>query len=184
MKHLLFLVLSLALLAPLSSAAQSAKSAKPRLLVSFQFKKGGIASSQFAIWIQNSQGEIVRTLAATSFTVRKGYAKRPDALPVWVSKSKPGEMTASEVDAVTTATPRSGLVSYAWDGLDDHGLPLPEGDYTVCVEGTLYWESRVIYSGSFHLGGTRKGGIPLEMRQFGSVSKNSDMITEVVAKWE
>ncbi len=63
-----------------------------RLEISFKFQRGGIASSQYAIWIEDEAGRLVRTLYATSFTAKGGYEYRKEALPVWVGKAKPQAM--------------------------------------------------------------------------------------------
>ena len=118
-----------------------------RLEISFKFQRGGIASSQYAIWIEDEAGRLVRTLYATSFTAKGGYEYRKEALPVWVGKAKPQAMSSIQVDAITGATPQNGLLTYQWDGTDHQGNHVPAGKYTFFVEGTLYWESRVIYSG-------------------------------------
>ncbi|MCD8317839.1 MAG: DUF2271 domain-containing protein, partial [Paraprevotella sp.] len=117
-----------------------------RVTVAFDFKRGGIASSQYAIWIENEKGELVRTLYATSFTARGGYSYREDALPLWVEKARPSNMDASQVDAVTGTTPQNGPLAYTWDGTDSRGNAVPAGNYRLFVEGTLYWKSRVLYT--------------------------------------
>ena len=63
-----------------------------QLVISFQFKRGGIASSQYAIWIENETGELVRTVYATSYTVKGGYKVRQESIPTWVQKAQPGDM--------------------------------------------------------------------------------------------
>ena len=87
-----------------------------RLEISFKFQRGGIASSQYAIWIEDEAGRLVRTLYATSFTAKGGYEYRKEALPVWVGKAKPQAMSSIQVDAITGATPQNGLLTYQWDG--------------------------------------------------------------------
>ena len=79
-------------------------SAGERLEISFRFQRGGIASSQYAIWIEDETGRLVRTLYATSFTAEGGYEYRKDALPVWVSKAKPQALSSAQIDAITGAT--------------------------------------------------------------------------------
>ena len=54
-----------------------------RLEISFRFQRGGIASSQYAIWIEDETGKLVRTLYVTSFTAKGGYEYRKDAVPIW-----------------------------------------------------------------------------------------------------
>lgn len=64
-------------------------SGNKELTISFDFQRGGIASSQYAIWIENEEGKLVRTLYATSFTAKGGYEYRRDAIPFWVGKVCP-----------------------------------------------------------------------------------------------
>ena len=87
-----------------------------RLEISFKFQRGGIASSQYAIWIENDEGQLVRTIYTTSFTAKGGYKYRKDAIPFWVSKANPKDMSSEQVDAITGATPRNGILVYQWDG--------------------------------------------------------------------
>ena len=117
-----------------------------RLEISFRFQRGGIASSQYAIWIEDETGKLVRTLYVTSFTAKGGYEYRKDAVPVWVSKAKPQVLSSTQIDAITGATPRNGVVTYQWDGTDDNGNRVPVGTYRFFIEGTLYWENRVVYT--------------------------------------
>lgn len=152
-----------------------------RLEISFQFHRGGIASSQYAIWIEDEAGQLVRTLYATSFTARGGYEYREDAIPVWVSKAKPQTMSSAQVDAITGATPRNGTLTYQWDGTDDKGNRVAPGKYKFFVEATLYWKSRVIYSGELVWGGKVQESIPVKARYFNQSKTNADMITEIKA---
>lgn len=64
-----------------SSAETGQEKSKEQLVISFNFQRGGIASSQYAIWIENEKGELIRTLYAISFTVKGGYEYRKDAIP-------------------------------------------------------------------------------------------------------
>ena len=152
---------------------------KECLDISFRFQRGGIASSQYAIWIEDETGRLVRTLYVTSFTAKGGYAYRKDAVPAWVRKAKPAEMPADEIDALTGATPRNGTVNYTWDGTDDKGNPVPKGTYTVFVEGTLYWENRIVYSGKVNWGSQTQQSVPITSRRYGTSPTNKDMITDL-----
>jgi hypothetical protein len=116
------------------------------------FRQSGYASNQFAVWIE-SESQLVKTLYATRYTANGGYKQRPDSIPDWVSKSGLSEMTKAQVDAVTSATPKSGSVSYIWDLTDRNGEPVPPGEYTFVVEGSLRWKNRVVYSGVIDTGG-------------------------------
>lgn len=153
------------------------------LTITFDLQRGGIASSQYAIWIENECGEVVRTLFVTSFTADGGYRFRPDALPVWVAKSGRDTMSNIEVDAFSGATPRSGTHTYVWDGTDNNGKRLPCGTYRFFVEGTLYWKSRILFSGTVSLGGPSQQRIPIKIEYFDKNSTNTDMITALKADY-
>ena len=78
---------------------------------------------QFAVWLEDEQGRYIRTLYVTQkasgiswiFAPKEG---RPESLPVWYHASKhASKKTAAssssdkkEIDAVTSATPKGGLV--------------------------------------------------------------------------
>lgn len=156
---------------------QSVKGGKERLEISFNFHRGGIASSQYAIWIEDGKGKLVRTIYATPFTVKGGYEYRENAIPMWVDKAKPQRMTSTQVDAVTGATPQNGYLVYRWDGKDDKGARVPAGKYEVFIEGTLHWKSRILYSGDFVWGENNQNPIPLKVEYFDRSSVNENMIT-------
>lgn len=163
----------------LSHARENA--AEERLEISFMFRRGGIASSQYAIWIEDGSGRLVRTLYATSFTAEGGYEYREDALPVWVSKAKPHALSSTQLDAITGATPQNGVLTYKWDGTDDNGNRVPPGRYTFFIEGILYWKSRVIYSGELDWGSREQDSIPVKARYFHPSKTNGNMISGLKA---
>ena len=154
-------------------------SAGEYLEISFKFHRGGIASSQYAIWIEDETGRLVRTLYATSFTAKGGYEYREDALPIWVSKAKPQTLPAAQIDAITGATPQNSMVTYQWDGTDDKGNRVPAGTYTFFIEGTLYWKSRIIYTGELDWGSHEQESIPVRVQRFHPSKINEHIITEL-----
>ena len=122
------------------------------ITISFDYEKQkGYASNQFAVWIENEEGQLVKTLFVTDFTAKGGFEKRPDAIPVWVLRS--GVAQKSVADAVSGATPKSGSVSYVWDLTDESGARVPDGTYTFLVEGTLRWKNQVLFTGTITIGG-------------------------------
>lgn len=147
--------------------------------ISFNFLRGGIASSQYAIWIEDKNGKLIRTIYATPFTVKGGYAYRKEAIPTWVSKAKPKEMSAAQIDAVTGATPHNRTLNYIWDGTDDKHRQVADGIYTIYIEGILYWNSRVTCLGKVDWGNQKQSSIPVTTYYHDSSPKNKNMITEV-----
>ncbi|MDR0424218.1 MAG: DUF2271 domain-containing protein [Clostridiales Family XIII bacterium] len=134
-----------------------------RIVISFDYEKqSGIASNQFAVWIEDENGRHVKTLYATAFTANGGYERRPDSIPTWVSKSGLASMTKEQVDAISSATPASGRLSYTWDLTDADGETVTaDVKYKFFVEGNLRWKNRVLYSGLIDLGNMPAGLDPI-----------------------
>lgn len=119
--------------------------------ISFDFtRQSGYASNQFAVWIEDTDGQYIKTLYATRYTAMGGYKNRPDSIPGWVEKSGLADM--ENVDAVSGATPQSGALTYTWDGTDAAGNAIPVGTYRFLVEGSLRWKNRVLYTGEIAIG--------------------------------
>lgn len=134
-------------------AAQNVDTNAAHVQITFNFQRqSGYATNQFAVWVEDMQGNIVKTLYATSFTANGGYEKRPDALPLWVEKAGLASMQGSEVDAITGATPKTGDLTFLWDLKDEAGQVVAPGEYGFFVEGSLRWKNRVLYSGTIEVG--------------------------------
>lgn len=131
-----------------------------RLDITFDYQRGGIASSQYAIWVEDAIGRPVRTIFVTRFTATRGFSERPDAVPTWVARFNPSQMTSAQIDAVSGATPSNGTLRYTWDGTDEQGKPVPAGTYTVFLEGTLHWSTRVLYLAQVQWGGSTPYSFP------------------------
>ena len=152
----IILILAFACMLLLGCGAPAAANAVEReddiVAVTFDYQKqSGYASNQFAVWIEDANGKLVKTLYVTQFTINGGYEKRPDAIPVWVKQSGLDQGTTQ--DAVSGATPKSGSLRYVWDLTDQSGARVPDGSYTYYVEGTLRWKNHVLFSGEITLNG-------------------------------
>ena len=98
MKNFFVAILAAMLMTPAMAQAQN-KQGKT-LEVSFDYQKqAGPGSNQYAVWIENEKGDVVKTLFVTSYTTKgrvrgneqpmRGYVKRPNCVPTWVKASKP-----------------------------------------------------------------------------------------------
>lgn len=117
------------------------------VVISFEYtKQSGSASNQYAVWIEDKSGRLIKTLYASRWTANGGYKTRPDSIALWAEKSDLAGMSKSEVDAVAGATPKSGPQSYTWDLTGPDGELVPKGDYVFFVEGTLRWKNYVLFS--------------------------------------
>lgn len=195
-QKIVFSVIVIAMLVSVIAVAQSKKSqgAKARNLeVSFNYQKqAGPGSNQYAVWIENDKGEVVKTLFVTSYTTKgrtrageepmRGYVKRPNCVPTWVKASKASEKSDQQLDAFTGATPQAGgLQTFVWDFTDQQGKAVPQGTYKVLVEATLYQASDIIYSGTFSTK-DKSGAVVLTSTLTQPDEKHQGMLTDVKAE--
>jgi len=147
MKRAFFLI-TLAALALVSVAAQ-----QPAAELTFTFtRQSGRASNQYAVWIEDSNGQYIRTLYATRWTAAGGWSRRPTSIPIWVNRSGLAGKTREQVNAIAGATPGTGRVTYTWDGTNSRGEAVPPGDYVLFLEGTLRWENQVLHRAPIRIG--------------------------------
>ena len=165
-----------------------------RVTVGFNYNhKDGPGSNQYAVWVEDSSGKLVKTLFVTSFTTKgrsrdgeplvRGYVKRPTCVPTWVEKSNAKEMSDLELDGVTGATPASGHRTYSWDFKDASGNLVAAGKYRICVEATLFNKSSIIYYGDFSVPAS-KGRIPMTYKYTELDEVHKDMISDIRAWME
>ncbi len=112
-----------------------------------------IASNQLAVWIEDADGRLVKTLFVTRFTGQGGYERRPECLPLWRKAAGLDGPPTAEVDAVTGATQQPGRQTLVWDGTDAAGQPVTPGKYVYKLEGSVYWTKEVLWSGEISVGG-------------------------------
>jgi thiamine biosynthesis lipoprotein ApbE len=85
----------------------------------------GMKRPYLAIWIEDAKLKTVRSLAVLGSNPNYQHE-----LTNWFKAS--GNPTI--LRAITRATRPAGQYQFVWDGLDDQGKPLPQGDYVVFVE--------------------------------------------------
>ena len=187
-------ILILAILLSMIAVAQSSKKAgkASTLEVSFDYQRqAGPGSNQYAVWIENEKGNVVKTLFVTSYTTKgrarggeqpkRGYIVRPACVPTWVKTVKADEKTDQQLDAVTGATPQAGgTQTFTWDFTDEQGKAVPQGNYKVVVEATLFFDSDIIYSGTFSTK-NKAGDIKLTSTLTKGDEQHKNMVTNVKA---
>ena len=194
MKKILSVIIVIMLLAiPTVALSKKGRTAKVNSLeVSFNYQRQqGPGSNQYAVWIENEKGEVVKTLFVTSFTTKgrtrgneqpmRGYIKRPACVPTWVKASKANDLTDQQLDAYTGATPQaSGTQTFTWDFTDQQGKAVQKGTYKVFVEATLFNANTITYSGSFSTQ-DKAGSVALTSQLTEPDEKHKDMVTDVKA---
>ena len=185
-----FIAMMAAMLLSMPTMAQKGKAKS--LEVSFNYQKqAGPGSNQYAVWIENEEGDVVKTLFVTSFTTKgrvrgseqpmRGYVKRPNCVPTWVKTVKANDLSDQQLDAVTGATPQTGgKQTFTWDFTDQQGKKVRQGKYRVMVEATLYQASDIIYSGTFSTQ-DKAGNVTLTSKLTEPKESHQGMITDVKA---
>jgi hypothetical protein len=156
------------------------------LALTYTYKpKSGAWSNQMAVWIEDAEGKVVRTLMATRFTAQGGYQIREMSIPTWVKRSNLAQMDSKDVDALTSATPQGGTHTLIWDGKDAKGQPVPDGSYKIFMEATLYKYSDELFTGSFTKG-SQNQNVTMEatLTQEPEHKENRDMISDVSAVYK
>jgi hypothetical protein len=101
--------------------------------VDFELSYRDELAPQTAVWVENTEGEFVKTLYVSGFS---GYAKEQQVnLPVWAKSSE-----FADVDAITGASIDLGHHVYIWDLSDYTGKKVGSGEYKIFVE-VSYWPS-------------------------------------------
>lgn len=171
------LLVSLLFITPLSNSETSAQ-----VRISFNYHRmSTIASNQFAVWVEDDAGSLVKTLYVTGFTgSRRGYERREMSLSHWVKAASPESMADDVLDAVSGATPQQGTLTYTWDLTDDSGSLVADGVYRIFVEGSLYWESSILFGAEIDLNHLVSGELSItEERNHPEQTENEDMISNV-----
>lgn len=122
--------------------------------ISFDYNRADrdYANNQFAVWIEDLDGNLIKTLFVTHFTVTKGWKTRKEALPTWRKKANISHLEKKDVDTISGATPKGGRLYFTWETDQDDGSFVPARDYNYLVECNYYWEDTVLYKGMIQLG--------------------------------
>jgi len=160
-KHRIFLVAAALLFAGcsiLGIKAPQVREATGMVTVNYTYSRiSGPGSNQFAIWIEDESGKLIRTLFVTDYTGRRqGWKVRPQCLTTWMALADVKNAPQESIDAVSGATPQPGNLSAVWDLKDDAGNPVAPGDYVYRIEGNLQMENMVFWTGKIHVGGARQ----------------------------
>lgn len=167
-----------------TSQVEPKRESSPGVLeVSFRYTyMDSTASNQFAVWIEDDNGNLVKTLFATSYTADGGYEERPESLANWIEKANPEE-NRDRIDAASGATPRTGSKIFSWDCTDESGKVVQDGTYRFCVEGTMFWTSSVLFSGTFVVGDDSQENLEVTAEYSEDTEQNRNMLTNVSADY-
>jgi hypothetical protein len=112
------------------SLAQAAKlSSAMKLDINFEFAAPGgfmYKAPYVAVWLENAQGAQVHTLALWFEQSNKG--------PRWLNELKRWYRSGNLATTTSSPTRQPGKYSLSWDGKDDKGNLVSQGEYYVCIE--------------------------------------------------
>ncbi len=184
MKTILSSVFVICLLSAGAFAVENA-SEEPvgKLEISVDYERqAGRGSNQYAVWIEDAEGNLVKTLYVTRFTAEGGYEPRPACTPTWVKKANPAALDKAAVDAFSGATPQTGKQLYSWNGTDNSGKTVAPGKYAFVVEATYWDKNSVVFKGEFTT--DREEAVITTTPDFNSdEEKNRTMVKEVTARY-
>ena len=107
------------------------------------------ASRFTAVWLENEDGELVKTLFVSSELAQGAFTVEGDICPDWIKKSHWEKASQAEVDAVSGPTPTVGSGSLSFD-LKKHEI-LP-GAYFFCMQIHVHDNYNILYKGQIRLG--------------------------------
>ena len=100
------------------------------MIVDFTFapsEGGSVKNPYIAVWIETPQGELVKTVSLWYEQTSKGKKYLSD-MRKWYSAS------SGAVPSTSGATRVPGTYSVVWNGTDENGQPVSQGEYVVYVE--------------------------------------------------
>ena len=183
-------ILSLVMLCAVSALMASCAPKPDNLEISFNYnKQAGPGSNQYAVWIENAEGHVVKTLFVTEFTAKgrsrdgskpaRGYTYRTSCVPTWVQHADAESLTDEQIDAFTGATPaESGVQTFTWDFTDQAGQPVAKGTYRFYLEATYNGASVVTYTGTV-TSGDSAADLSMDISYIEASEDRKDMITDV-----
>ena len=186
-------IISLLFVCAVSALFASCASKPGSLELSFNYtKQAGPGSNQYAVWIENAEGQVVKTLFVTEFTAKgrsrdgskpaRGYTYRTSCTPTWVQHVGAESLSDGQMDAFTGATPaESGVQTFVWDFTDQDGQPVAKGTYRFYIEATYNGPSVVTHTGTVTYGAPA-GNLPVEPSYIEASEDRKDMIADVKAR--
>ena len=109
--------------------------------------------NQIAVWIEDNDGNYVKSLYATRDAAIGKWKERPDMLTQWVRKSDWGNASPADVDAVSSVAQATGPQTVVWDLTDQSGQPVSTGTYIYKIEGFRSGTNCVLWRGRIYVGG-------------------------------
>lgn len=105
-------------------------------------------SYQTVIWLEDADGNYVKSAMVSEYLSYGGYNK-PEICPTWSQTANWRQVSKSEFDAVTAATPDLGQNTVIIDCKEQN---LPPGVYFYCVQTHVIEDYNILYRGKITIG--------------------------------
>ncbi|MDX1928695.1 MAG: DUF2271 domain-containing protein [Pirellulaceae bacterium] len=134
------------------------KEVEPLMLVEFEITKaenaGRYRRPYVAVWIEDKDGFPVKTLLLFLMKNQPGPRWHRD-LRRWYADDQMRLLVDKTdiIDAVSKPTRNPGKYKVEWDGLDDAGKPLKDGEYTLFIEAAREHGTYQLMKHKFDVGG-------------------------------
>lgn len=134
------------------------KETEPVMLIDFEITKaenaGRYRRPYVAVWIEDKDGFPVKTLLLFLMKNQPGPRWHRD-LRRWYADDQMRLLVDKTdiIDAVSKPTRNPGKYKVEWDGLDDAGKPLKEGEYTLFIEAAREHGTYQLMKHKFDFGG-------------------------------
>lgn len=135
-----------------------AKAAEPQMFIEFEITKaenaGRYRRPYVAVWIEDKDGFPVKTLLLFLMKNQPGPRWHRD-LRRWYADDQMRLIVDKTdiIDAVSKPTRNPGKYKVEWDGLDDAGKPIKDGEYTLLIEAAREHGTYQLMKHKFELGG-------------------------------
>jgi hypothetical protein len=116
--------------APTTAATGATFPAGGEMIIDFTFAPsdgGSVKNPYVAVWIETPQGELVKTVSLWYEQTAKGKKYLSD-MRKWYAAS------SGATPSTSGATRLPGTYSVVWNGTDENGQPVSQGDYVVYIE--------------------------------------------------
>jgi FAD:protein FMN transferase len=137
---------------------QEDKNAEPQMFIEFEITKaenaGRYRRPYVAVWIEDKDGFPVKTLLLFLMKNQPGPRWHRD-LRRWYADDQMRLLVDKTdiIDAVSKPTRNPGKYKVEWDGLDDAGKPLKDGEYTLFIEAAREHGTYQLMKHKFDVGG-------------------------------
>ena len=134
------------------------KESEPQMLIEFEITKaenaGRYRRPYVAVWIADKDGFPVKTLLLFLMKNQPGPRWHRD-LRRWYADDQMRLLVdkTDMIDAVSKPTRNPGKYKVEWDGCDDAGMPLKEGEYTLFIEAAREHGTYQLMKHKFEFGG-------------------------------